>query len=162
MDQACRHCTSLSTSSLRCRRFHTLHSPHSKGCQCKQCSSAGHGASVRSRQAGRAAHSLGLGLIAHISIFLSHTHHHALMAWATHDGREYSSGSIISSKARLDHSRAIVAHKSGDLAVLSHVADWQAAQRCHSVAANDDDMQVSSFLFFSFVFQQVSGLALLL
>merc|ERR1719431_1669940 len=48
--------------------------------------------------------SLGLGLIPHIGILLSHTHHHTLVSGSAHDGGEHSSWSIISSKPSLGHS----------------------------------------------------------
>merc|ERR1711881_717436 len=51
--------------------------------------------------------SLGLGLISNIGIFLTHTHHHTLMARASNNGWEHSSRGIIPSKASFAHARTI-------------------------------------------------------
>merc|ERR1712106_126585 len=45
--------------------------------------------------------SLGLGFISNIGILLSHTDHHSLVAGASNNGGEDSSGSVISSKSSL-------------------------------------------------------------
>merc|ERR1712106_1271747 len=47
--------------------------------------------------------SLGLGFISNIGILLSHTDHHSLVAGASNNGGEDSSGSIISSKSSFAH-----------------------------------------------------------
>merc|ERR1712129_508419 len=56
--------------------------------------------------------SLGLGFISNIGILLSHTDHHSLVAGASNNGGEDSSGSVISSKSSLAHAGAIVTDKS--------------------------------------------------
>merc|ERR1719195_1675750 len=61
--------------------------------------------------------SLGLGLISYIGILLSHTNHHTLVARTTNNGGEDSTGSIISSKASLAHTRSIVNNKSSNVFV---------------------------------------------
>merc|ERR1739844_639243 len=61
--------------------------------------------------------SLGLSFISNISILLSHTNHHPLMARTSNNGGEYSTGSIISSKASLAHTRTIVNNKSSNVLV---------------------------------------------
>merc|ERR1711994_1088964 len=61
--------------------------------------------------------SLGLGLISNIGIFLTHAHHHTLVARASNDGWEDSSRSIVSSKASFAHARAIVNDKSSNVFV---------------------------------------------
>merc|ERR1711882_1181 len=60
---------------------------------------------------------LGLGFISNIGILLSHTNHHTLVARATNNGWEDSSRSIISCKASLAHTRAIVDNKSSNVLV---------------------------------------------
>lgn len=44
-----------------------------------------------------------------------------LVAWATHDGWEDSSGGVITRKAGLYQPGAIVAHQSGGLLVVTHL-----------------------------------------
>merc|ERR1719210_770417 len=61
--------------------------------------------------------SLGLSFISHIGILLSHTNHHTLVSWASNDGGEDSSGSVISSESSLTHTGAIVNNKSGNVFV---------------------------------------------
>merc|ERR1711970_1307289 len=61
--------------------------------------------------------SLGLGLISNIGILLSHTNHHTLVARTSNNGREDSSGSVISSKSSLAHAGAIVNDKSSNVFV---------------------------------------------
>merc|ERR1719265_2343941 len=61
--------------------------------------------------------SLGLSLISNIGILLSHTNHHTLVARTTNNGGEDSSGSIISSKSSLAHTRAIVNYKGSNVFV---------------------------------------------
>merc|ERR1712240_261512 len=61
--------------------------------------------------------SLGLGLISDIGILLSHTNHHTLVAGTANNGGEDSSGSIISSKPSLAHTRAIVNNKGSNVFV---------------------------------------------
>merc|ERR1712055_139796 len=56
--------------------------------------------------------SLGLSLITNIGILLTHTNHHTLVPWATNNGWEDSSGSVITSKASLAHAGAIVDNQS--------------------------------------------------
>merc|ERR1712212_15149 len=60
---------------------------------------------------------LGLGLISDIGILLTHSHHHSLMSWPSNNGGEDSSWSVITSKASLAHSGAIVDHQSCNLIV---------------------------------------------
>merc|ERR1719431_1285290 len=61
--------------------------------------------------------SLGLSFISNIGILLSHTNHHSLMARTSNNGGEYSTGSIISSKASFAHTRTIVNNKSSNVLV---------------------------------------------
>merc|ERR1719427_2033195 len=61
--------------------------------------------------------SLGLGLISYIGILLSHTNHHTLVARTSNNGGEDCTGSIISSKASLAHTRSIVNNKSSNVFV---------------------------------------------
>merc|ERR1719495_1198598 len=61
--------------------------------------------------------SLGLGLISYIGILLSHTNHHTLVAGASNNGGEDSTGSVISSKSSLAHAGAIVNNKSSNVFV---------------------------------------------
>merc|ERR1711893_31604 len=64
--------------------------------------------------------SLGLGFISNVGILLSHTNHHTLVARAANNGWEDSSRSIISCKASLAHTRAIVDNKSSNV-LVTHV-----------------------------------------
>merc|ERR1712106_785241 len=50
--------------------------------------------------------SLGLGFISNIGILLSHPDHHSLVAGASNNGGEDSSGSVISSESSLAHAGA--------------------------------------------------------
>lgn len=43
-----------------------------------------------------------------------------LVAGPSNDGREDSTGSVISSKSSLDQARAVVAHEGGGLVVVTH------------------------------------------
>merc|ERR1719483_393141 len=61
--------------------------------------------------------SLGLSLISNISILLSHTNHHTLVAGTSNNGWENSTRSIISSETSLAHARAIVNNKSSNVLV---------------------------------------------
>merc|ERR1712173_400083 len=61
--------------------------------------------------------SLGLSLISNIGILLSHTDHHSLVARTSNNGWEDSTGSIISGKSSLAHTRAIVNNKSSNVFV---------------------------------------------
>merc|ERR1739848_44769 len=61
--------------------------------------------------------SLGLSLVTDIGVLLSHTDHHSLVAGATDDGGEDSSGSVISGESSLAHAGAIVNNKSGNVLV---------------------------------------------
>ncbi|KAA8583011.1 hypothetical protein FQN60_015557 [Etheostoma spectabile] len=65
---------------------------------------------------------LALGLVSHIAVLLTHTHHHTLKTlWvfqnsylvtgASNNGWEDSTGSVITSKPSLDQARAVVAHQ---------------------------------------------------
>merc|ERR1711983_744400 len=57
--------------------------------------------------------SLGLSFISNIGILLSHTYHDTLVTWASNNGWEYSSGSVITSKSSFAHAGAIVNNQSG-------------------------------------------------
>merc|ERR1711971_801690 len=61
--------------------------------------------------------SLGLSLVTDIGVLLSHTDHHSLVAGATDDGGEDSSGSVISGESSLAHAGAIVTDKSSNILV---------------------------------------------
>merc|ERR1712242_658441 len=61
--------------------------------------------------------SLGLGFITYIGIFLSHTDHDTLVSWASNNGWEDSSWSVISGETGLAHTGAIVNNKSGNVFV---------------------------------------------
>merc|ERR1719333_428616 len=65
--------------------------------------------------------SLGLSFISNIGILLSHTYHDTLVTWASNNGWEYSSWSIITSKSSFAHAGAIVNDKSGYVFV-THLA----------------------------------------
>merc|ERR1711892_924893 len=61
--------------------------------------------------------SLGLCFISNISVFLSHTDHHSLVAGASNNGGEDGTRSIISSETSLAHAGAIVTDKSSNVFV---------------------------------------------
>lgn len=46
-----------------------------------------------------------------------------LVAWPSNDGREDSTGGVISGKSSLDQARAVVTHKGGSLVVVTHGYD---------------------------------------
>merc|ERR1712032_441114 len=61
--------------------------------------------------------SLGLSLVSHIGVLLSHAYHHTLMPGPANNGWEDNPGSVISSKTSLAHAGAIVDHKSCDFVI---------------------------------------------
>jgi len=61
--------------------------------------------------------SLGLSLITYIAVLLTHTHHDTLMSWATDDGWENSSGSVIPGESGFAHTGSIVYNQSGNIVV---------------------------------------------
>merc|ERR1712149_45984 len=63
---------------------------------------------------------LGLSLITYIGVLLAHTNHDTLVTGTTNNGWEYSSWSIISSKASFAHAGAIVNNQSSNVFV-THV-----------------------------------------
>lgn len=67
---------------------------------------------------------LNLYLLSHRIIFFGtgggHMKAH-LVAGPSNNGREDSTGSVISGKSSLDQARAVVAHKGGSLIVVTHV-----------------------------------------
>merc|ERR1719239_304545 len=64
--------------------------------------------------------SLGLSLVSNVRVFLSHTHHHALMPGASDDGGEHSPRGVISGETGFTHARAIVYNKSSYF-VVTHL-----------------------------------------
>merc|ERR1712227_313554 len=63
--------------------------------------------------------SLGLGFVSYIGVFLAHTDHDTLMSWATDNGGEDSSGSIVSGESGFAHTRSIVYNESGSF-IIGH------------------------------------------
>merc|ERR1740128_860543 len=61
--------------------------------------------------------SLGLSLISNIGILLSHTDHDSLVTGTANNGREDSTGSVISCESSLAHAGAIVTDKSSNVFV---------------------------------------------
>merc|ERR1712039_292062 len=61
--------------------------------------------------------SLGLGLVSDIGVLLSHTNHHALVSWSTHNRREDSSRSIVSGETSLAHAGAVVDNKGSNFII---------------------------------------------
>merc|ERR1712186_94399 len=64
--------------------------------------------------------SLGLSFISNIGILLTHTDHDTLVTWASNNGWEDSSGSVITGETGFAHAGAIVNDKSGSIFV-THV-----------------------------------------
>merc|ERR1719182_1075694 len=62
---------------------------------------------------------LGLGLVSDVGVLLSHANHHALVAGTSNDGWEDGPWSVITGKAGLAHTRAIVNDQS--LNFVSHL-----------------------------------------
>merc|ERR1719147_296276 len=60
---------------------------------------------------------LGLSLISHVGILLSHAHHNSLMTGTANNGGEDSPGGVISSKASLAHAGAIVNNQGSNILV---------------------------------------------
>jgi hypothetical protein len=65
--------------------------------------------------------SLGLSLITYIAVLLTHTDHDTLMSWATDDGWENSTGSVIPGESGLAHTGSIVYYQSGNIVVTHFV-----------------------------------------
>merc|ERR1712045_155191 len=63
---------------------------------------------------------LGLGLVTDIGILLSHTDHNSLVAGTADNGREDSSGSVISGESSLAHAGAIV-NNQGSNVLVTHL-----------------------------------------
>merc|ERR1712018_1109476 len=63
---------------------------------------------------------LGLGLVSNIGVFLTHTHHHTLVAGTSNNGGEDSPGGVITGETSLAHAGAIVNDKSSNVFV-THV-----------------------------------------
>ena len=64
--------------------------------------------------------SLGLGLVSHVGVLLSHADHHSLVTGTSHDGGEHGPGGVVPSEAGLAHTGAIVTDKSGHV-LVTHV-----------------------------------------
>merc|ERR1712172_360738 len=61
--------------------------------------------------------SLGLSFITNIGILLAHTNHNTLVTWASNNGWEDGSGSVITSESGFAHAGAIINDKSGGIFV---------------------------------------------
>ena len=66
--------------------------------------------------------SLALGLVSDVGVLLSHTNHHTLVTGAAHDGREDSTGSIVSGETGLAHTGSVVDNQRSNF-VFCH-CDW--------------------------------------
>merc|ERR1719205_56179 len=66
---------------------------------------------------------LGLGFVSDIGVLLSHAHHHALVAGASHDGGENGPGGVVSGKSSLAHAGAIVNNQSSNF-VVTHLEEF--------------------------------------
>jgi len=66
--------------------------------------------------------SLGLSLITDIAVLLTHTDHDTLMSWATDDGWENSTGSVIPGESGFAHAGSIVYYQRCNI-VVTH-CDW--------------------------------------
>merc|ERR1719187_415002 len=64
---------------------------------------------------------LGLSLVTHIGVLLSHAHHDSLVPGAANNGGEDSPGGVISSEASLTHAGAIV-NNQGSNVLVTHLA----------------------------------------
>jgi len=64
--------------------------------------------------------SLGLGLVADVGVLVAHTDHDGDMARTADDGRKDGAGSVITGKAALDHTGAIVNDQGSGLLVVAH------------------------------------------
>jgi len=63
--------------------------------------------------------SLGLGLVTHIAVLLTHTDHDTLMSWSADNRGEHGSWGIVASEASFAHSGPIV-HDKGSNFVVTH------------------------------------------
>lgn len=52
--------------------------------------------------------SLALGLVTDVRVLLAHADHDALVSWATDNGGEHGTGSVVTGKAGLAHTRTVV------------------------------------------------------
>jgi len=59
--------------------------------------------------------SLALGFITDVGVLLSHADHDTLMTGSSDDGREDSSGSVVSGKAGLHHSGSVIDNEGSDI-----------------------------------------------
>ena len=75
---------------------------------------------------------LGLGLIADISILLTHTDHHTLVAGAANDGGEDGAGRIVAGEAGLAHAGAVVDDQSGNILVTHGCCGLEWLLRTHT------------------------------
>jgi len=61
---------------------------------------------------------LALGLITHVGVLLTHTHHHTLMPGAADDGGEHGSGGVVAGEASFAHTGPIVDDEGGYIFVV--------------------------------------------
>merc|ERR1719147_145060 len=65
--------------------------------------------------------SLGLGLVSNIGVLLSHSNHDTLMTWASNNGGEHGTGSVISGETGFAHTGAVVNDESGNFLLIHGV-----------------------------------------
>ena len=61
--------------------------------------------------------SLALGLVSHVRVLLTHADHHSLVAGAADDGREDSTGCIVSGESGFAHTGAVVNYQRSNVVV---------------------------------------------
>merc|ERR1740116_167396 len=76
-----------------------------------------------------------LRLISDVAVLLPHSHHHALMTWASHNRWKHRSGRIISGESSLHHTGSIVNHTSCGFLVHDDLSD---VDKCNLVKVTND------------------------
>jgi len=85
--------------------------------------------------------SLALGFITDVAVLLSHTDHDTLMTWATYDGWEDSSGSVITSESGLAHTGSVVNNQRGNI-VVTHSAGFVGLLLPHELKSQGIDVSL--------------------
>ena len=79
--------------------------------------------------------SLALGLVSDVRVLLSHTDHHALVAGATHDGREDGTGRIVAGETGFAHAGAVVDYQRSNIVVTHFAKDRSTREQRERVSS---------------------------
>ena len=64
--------------------------------------------------------SLGLGLVSHVDLLLSHAGHYSFVLGSTHNGREDGPGGVISGESGLAHPGSVINNQGLNFVVVAH------------------------------------------